>query len=114
MAVTDHGALCPCVDCCRRYGPLSLFDQPPYQRHSETSKAAADSVKESTQGMRRKVLSILSERGPMTDERISELTGIPPNTARPRRVELVELGLVKAMGKTKTRSGRSAVAWGVS
>ena len=92
---------------------VGFFDQPPYQRHSETSRAAADSVKESAGTLREQVYDCIVQWGPICDEVISAMTKIPPNTARPRRVELVELGLVKAMGKTKTRSGRSAVAWGV-
>jgi hypothetical protein len=41
-----------------------------------------------------------------------ELTGIPPSTYRPRRVECVEFGLVRDSGLTRpTKSGRAAVVW---
>jgi hypothetical protein len=90
-----------------------LFSQPPYQRHSETSKAAADSVKESAGTLREQVYDCIVQWGPICDEVISAMTGIPPNTVRPRRVELLRAGRIKAWGKTRTRSGRSAVAWGV-
>jgi hypothetical protein len=47
-----------------------------------------------------------------TDEEICDIAGLPGNTVRPRRGELVLAGLVKASGRTRaTRSGRQAVVW---
>lgn len=97
----------------RRAGTADLFSQPPAQRHSPTSIEAAHSVKPSTGALRGKVLDAIREHGPLTDEQISRITGIAPNTARPRRVELMDAGMIVAVGKTKTRSGRFAVAWGI-
>ncbi len=50
-----------------------------------------------------------------TDEEMQ--LGIPmnPSTQRPRRIELVEAGLVEDSGeRRKTRGGRSAIVWRVA
>jgi hypothetical protein len=99
----------------------TLFDcvaeaepEPPCQRHSVTSREAADAIKPDASELRRRVLAYLRGRGEdgATDEEMQ--TGIPmvPNTQRPRRVELVEMGSVVDSGrKRRTRSGRNAVVW---
>jgi hypothetical protein len=47
-----------------------------------------------------------------TDEEIQDILGMNPSTQRPRRVELVDAGLIRDSGATrKTRSGRPAVVW---
>lgn len=85
---------------------------PPFQRHSPTSRAAAASVKESAPTLREAVLRLLRDRGPGTDHEIAAALGIDGSTARPRRVELVRLGLVEDSGKQAlTPSGRKAVIW---
>lgn len=91
-----------------RGGQASL---PAFQRHSETSREAAIGVKARTDTLRLQVLNLLRERGPMTDEAIAQALDLPQNTARPRRVELVQMGSVIARGKASTASGRSAVTW---
>jgi len=84
----------------------------PYQRHSRTSKAAADSVT-GAQTQRQAVLAYLKDNGFSTDEQMQKALGMNPSTQRPRRVELVRLGLVMNTGLTgTTSSGRSAVLWG--
>lgn len=89
-----------------------LFHQPPAQRHSATSVAAAESMLGKTEAPRERVFACIREHGPITDERIAELTGMNANTSRPRRIELVDMGLVKAGGiSRRTRSGRKATAW---
>ncbi len=92
----------------------NLFDDPPAQRHSETSVAAAEDIASAAQTLRRMVLLYLKSRHPdgATDEEAQELLMMSPNTQRPRRVELVRAGLVRDSGRTrKTRSGRKAVVW---
>jgi hypothetical protein len=62
--------------------------------------------------MRGRVLELLRECGPLTDEEMQVRLEMNPSTQRPRRIELVGMGLVVDSGTTrKTRSGRSAVAW---
>lgn len=89
-------------------------DQPPYQFHSGTSRAAAESIRPTAEAMRQRVLEYLRLRaglGATDDEgqRDMEMAG---NTYRPRRCELVEAGLVRDSGTTRpTASGRKAVVW---
>jgi hypothetical protein len=96
--------------------PLFKAATPPAQKHSATSKAAADGIKLLAAGLRGKVLSFIDSRGAegATDEEISRATGINPSTARPRRVELVARGLIEKSGTRKTASGRRADVWVIS
>jgi hypothetical protein len=96
---------------------LPLFAaKPPAQVHSATSRAAADGIKLLAAGLRGRVLSYIDSRGAegATDEEIATGTGINPSTARPRRVELANRGLVVKAGTRKTASGRSADVWTVT
>jgi len=96
---------------------LDLFNTPPtlpYQPHSDTSRDAAESCRESAETMRSKVLAFIRLLGAFgaTDEGICTALGMNPSTARPRRVELVERGLVMSSGRTReTQSGRRATVW---
>jgi len=81
----------------------------PKNPHDTQIKAAA-SVRAGTGKAR--VLEALQER-PMTDEEIARHTGLSINTARPRRVDLVEGGLVHDTGeRRKTDTGHDAIVWG--
>ena len=88
----------------------SLFDAPPAQRHSETSVAAAESIKVSAGSMRARVLEAIAEE-PGTDEEIAQRLGMNPSTERPRRIELVEAHLIRSTRQKKTTSGRWAQVW---
>jgi predicted ArsR family transcriptional regulator len=88
----------------------TLFD-PPYQAHSDTSKAAAEAIKPHVPTMRDKVLACILQY-PGTDQEIAHRLGIPENSARPRRVELERAGLVRAVNKKQTSAGRTAYVWG--
>jgi predicted ArsR family transcriptional regulator len=88
----------------------TLFDQPPYQAHSETSRDAAVSMRGKTARIRDLVLDAIKER-PSTDEELVARLQISQNTVRPRRVELVQRGLVVEGGRRKTQSGRTAIVW---
>lgn len=91
----------------------TLFDPiPAYQPHSLTSVDAALSMAGKTKTLRDLVFDAL-KKSSMTDEQISEALNIAPNTARPRRIELVRMGVVKEVGKSVTKSGRLAIVWGV-
>lgn len=85
----------------------------PYQAHSETSQAAAESILPTAGSILGKVLRALrvSLTGRTNDELQVEL-GIGGSTIRPRVVDLVARGLVKDSGyKRPTRTGRDAVVW---
>jgi len=96
---------------------LELFPddrQPPCQRHSPTSRAAADAIEPSAHTLRAAVLRYLRGQGSRgaTDEEITLALDLNPSTARPRRIELQQAGWVYDSGHTRqTRSGRDAVVW---
>lgn len=83
-----------------------------HRNPTDTSLAAALGVRTGTG--RRKVYDVLAQhldRG-LTDEEIMELTNLPPNTARPRRVDLVDMGLAEDSGARRPlRSGYAAILW---
>ena len=86
----------------------------PYQPHSATSKAAADSAGVRAPSQRERVLRAIQMVGRLgaTDEEIQIALNINPSTQRPRRIELMDDGLVRDSGTTRrTRSGRRAVVW---
>lgn len=78
----------------------------------ETRAAAEEAIKPSVANLREKVLECIAKHPQgITDEKIADLTGLNPNTARPRRLELEKAGRIVASGTAKTRSGRKAVTW---
>ena len=83
-----------------------------------TSVAAAERLMGRTGTKRREVYELIRDwpwAGPgpgMTDEEIAATLNMNPSTVRPRRLELVEAGLVRDSGRTrKTRSDREAIVW---
>lgn len=99
---------------------MDIFDEgcrtkPPAQPHSSTSQAAGESIGAVSGSLRRAVYEFIrgcAELG-ATDEEIQEGLPMPSSTQRPRRVELVNAGMVYAAGERKTRSGRMATVWRV-
>jgi predicted ArsR family transcriptional regulator len=86
----------------------------PFQKHSDTSRAAADAIEPRMNAQHGRILGYLTGRGPTgaTDEEIALDLGIAPSTARPRRVELQRMGKAKDSGRRKkTEAGRPAVVW---
>lgn len=82
----------------------------PWVQGSRTSAAAAAAIEPRAQTLKSRVLSALRAAGSrgLTDDEIAEKTGLGPNTARPRRVELVTAGLVSDSGRTRTAAGGGA------
>jgi hypothetical protein len=90
---------------------LPLFDTPPYQRHSRTSRDAAEQARESAPTQRQRVFAQLQAHD-ATDEEMQCALGMNPSTQRPRRIELHRMGFVKDSGRKRlTKSGRKAVVW---
>jgi predicted ArsR family transcriptional regulator len=88
------------------------FDDPPAQKHSRTSRAAAAAIKEHAPTLRERVYYAIMTYGPITDQALAERLGLSENTVRPRRVELVAAGLVRADAELgRTSSGRAAMRW---
>lgn len=91
--------------------PPPVEPDPPYQAHSPTSRAAAEALTDSGT-KRRLVLALIAAGDGLTDEECQVALTMNPSTQRPRRVELVEMGLVRDSGRTRpTHSGREAVVW---
>jgi len=87
---------------------------PPFQRHSDTSYGAAESIVEPSGRLRDLVYGCIHEAGLLgcTDEEVQIALDMNPSTQRPRRVELVKDGMVRDSGRVRqTRSGRNAVVW---
>jgi transcription initiation factor IIE alpha subunit len=82
----------------------------PYQAHSTTSHEAAESMRGKAPSVREKVLAEL-RRAPATDEELVARLGISQNTVRPRRVELLQAGMIAEVGRRATSSGRYATVW---
>lgn len=87
---------------------------PPYQRHSPTSREAAERIRPNAGTLRAMVLEFIMARGEAgaTDEEVQAALSLSGSTQRPRRVELCDAGLVVDAGlRRETASGRRAVAW---
>lgn len=86
----------------------------PYQRHSETSKEAAERIEPNLASLRGKVLAYIRNCGHRgaTDDEVQIALCMNPSTQRPRRIELWTWGWVRKTDRTRaTRSGRSATVW---
>jgi len=86
----------------------------PYVPGSETSKAAADEIRDDLHKLQKLVLDAIraSKDNGLTDQQIQTLLNMGPATECPRRIELREKGLIKDSGtKRLTRSGRKATVW---
>lgn len=80
--------------------------------HPATSRRAAKLNMPRSGTQRATVLVALFNGGGMTDEQIARVTGLGHNSVRPRRIELVELGLVRpTVAVRTTRAGAAATVW---
>jgi hypothetical protein len=96
-------------------GSLQLLLFPP-SVNRPTSIAAAEEIQADAATLRVHVhayIKAMGEHGCTDEEGITALE-MNPSTYRPRRVELVQRGLIVDSGKVrKTVSGRNAVVWRV-
>jgi hypothetical protein len=86
----------------------------PFQKHSDTSRDAAESMRPTAATLREAVFNYLFGRGSdgATDEEIQIDLDMAGNTERPRRRELQEAGKVRDSGMRRTtKTGRQAVVW---
>ncbi len=85
---------------------------PPHQP-TDTSLTAAAQALPLVNRLQARVLQYLRERADgATDIEIQEALQLNPSTQRPRRIELVQKGLVEdSRMRRRTPSGRSAVVW---
>lgn len=97
-----------------------MFNQPQRQhtylpsRPTDTQVAAALAVSPKTPTQRQRVLDLIRDRGVggLTDEEIGYALSLSQNSVRPRRLELVEAGLVEDSGRRRaTVGGNPAIVW---
>lgn len=81
---------------------------------SETSQAAAESVCDSADTLRARVLEAIRTRGGATCDELEVALNMRHQTASARLTELGKLGRIVPNGKRDTRSGRKAVVWEVT
>ena len=94
--------------------PVLFYGQdPPAQRHSRTSVAAAEAIRPSTNRLRQRVLEYIEACGPAgaTDDECQAALGMNGSTQRPRRLELAQMRLITQSGTRRTVSGRAATVW---
>ena len=91
---------------------LDIFEQPPpWVRGSLTSFDSSRAIAPTHLTDQARVLAALKACA-ATDQQLQGLLRMDPSTQRPRRVRLVELGLIRDSGRTaKTLSGRNATIW---
>lgn len=94
----------------------SLIDRPdipsrPSQRQDTSVEAAGAYSAATAQRTRSAVLTQITRR-PCTDEEIATALSMEGNSVRPRRIELVERGLVRDSGTRRlTKAKRRAIVW---
>lgn len=88
-----------------------FFDRAPYQAHSPTSKDAAGQIAPNLGRLQAEVLRTLRVHGAMTDNELIAFLALSPSTIRPRRIELVKLGLVRQGGEKVAANGRRSALW---
>lgn len=94
------------------YGPMGDV---PYERQSETSQAAAESIDEDALNRLESLVYGAIKRAPQTCDAVEAETGLSHQTvsARIRGLALRDL-VVDSGERMKTRSGRLAVVWRVT
>jgi len=87
----------------------------PYQKNSETSKAAAESIKRAMSTQRHLIYCIFvaNPDTAFTDNDLIEYVtehdiGVSINAVRPRRIELLRYGMIEECGTRAGKSGRLA------
>ena len=89
--------------------PDALLDRPAWERwlNRLRRRSVARTYYQQVQS-----LGVTLEDSPPLDEEIADYLKMSPSTARPRRIELVNAGLVVASDRRRpTRSGRMATVW---
>lgn len=98
---------------------MDLFTNPstvstPFVRESETSRLAAEAIKPNAGTLRAMVYDYIKSRGESgaTDAEMQDALDMRPQTQTPRRIELLQAGLIKNSGAHRpTPRGRKASVW---
>lgn len=90
-------------------------DMPLFNRGSDTSREAAESIAKDTNRLRRLVLEEIRDGGGLTCDECEERLNLRHQTCSARVHELMEAGRIRDSGmRRKTRSGRNATVWVMS
>lgn len=90
------------------------FGELPRQRHSPTSRHAAERAARNAPTLRTRILAAFEAAGPrgLTDDEGISQTGIAGNSYRPRRIGLTTEGRLRDSGRTRpTATGAAATVW---
>ncbi|MCU1426067.1 MAG: hypothetical protein JWL83_67 [Actinomycetia bacterium] len=81
-----------------------------------TSAESYRQIKPQLGPLQERVLEVLREIGPATDQEIQRVTGLHSQTEMPRRNELVQLDLVRNTGRKKLNpeTQRKAIVWEIT
>lgn len=85
--------------------------EPPFVASSDTSQAAAHSMKDAAKGLRGKVLASLGSEVGATCDQLETFLNLSHQTVSARIRELFLMGKIERIGERKTRSGRKAAVW---
>lgn len=92
--------------------PATLYGGTPGHAKTDTSRAAAESVVESSKVWRQRVLNLIVSRGGLTADEVRAILRCAHNTTSPRITELKLLGLIEDRGRRRaTEAGRQAIVW---
>jgi predicted ArsR family transcriptional regulator len=87
-----------------------LFDAP-FVRGSQTSREAAEFITPKFPSLQVRVLEYIKMHGPCTDRAIIDGLELEPNSVRPRRIELMHLGVIRQESTVRQTNGRNAATW---
>jgi hypothetical protein len=112
LFVTD--AIQRCVELCNAGLVPGLL--PPHQRHSDTSREAAQSIAPKFGRMTRAVLTLIARyQDGLTDEEGQSLVRMEGNSYRPCRVTLADKGFVVDTGVRRlTAHRKKAAVWAIT
>lgn len=78
----------------------------PFQKHSDTSREAAEDMRAYAKTARYRVFAFIRDNPGVSDKRIQQELEMNPNTERPRRIELERAGLIRPCGIDPSATGR--------
>lgn len=94
---------------------LLTYKPPLPARNVDTSRKAAETLREASAGIRVKVLDAIRGRGERgaTSKEIADITGFPYEAVQPRTSELKRLGLIVDSGQRRASRAqdKQAIVW---
>lgn len=94
------------------FEPPSVVDTPPVGIWTAESLDAGEKAKSFRGAQHQRILDVLLDDSPLTDEQIAAAAEIGPNSIRPRLGELAEAGLIRIYDRDgRTAAGGKARRW---